>query len=278
MTLLQFLASKTFWKHLGLAVVITGFIILLTFLSLRVYTHHGQAISVPDFRGLEIEEARELADDYDLRLEIIDSVFYNTRPKGSVIDQSPSVNFKVKKDRRIFITTNAFAPEKVKMPNVVGVSHRQAKAMLQNRGLEIGKLIHVPDIAINNVLKQQFEGKQIEPGTSIPKGSKIDLVLGKGLSDQRIALPNLEEYTLAEARDRLLRAALNLGATIYDESIENFQDSLNAKVWRQYPTYRKNRSIRLGSSVDIWLSVDSAKFVPDTISVNTLPNDEKLEL
>ncbi len=278
MTLLQFLASKTFWKHLGLAVVITGLIILITFLSLRIYTHHGQAISVPDFRGLKIEEAQELADDYDLRLEIIDSVFYNTRPKGSVIDQSPTVDFKVKKDRRIFITTNAFAPEEVKMPNVVGVSHRQAKAILQNRGLEIGKLIHVPDIAINNVLKQQFEGKQIEPGTSIPKGSKIDLVLGKGLSDQRITLPNLEEYTVTEARDRLLRAALNLGATIYDESIDDFQDSLNAKVWRQYPTYRKNRTIRLGSSVDIWLSVDSAKFVPDTISVNTLPNDKEPEL
>lgn len=270
MTLFKFLTSKIFFKHLGLAILIGGGLLVLIFLGLKIYTHHGQKLAVPSFYGLELEEAQKLARKSRMRIEVIDSVYYKNRPKGTVIEQNPVPGFFVKARRRIFIVTNAFNPEKVKMPNVIGVSHRQAKAILKNRGLEVGKLIHVPDMAINNVLKQKIDDKDIAPGELVEKGSKIDLVLGKGLSNQTILLPNLEENTLAEAKDKLLRAALNLGAVIYDESIQTATDSFTARVWRQYPIYKQNRRIQLGSSVDLWLSVDSAKFMKDTILLNEI--------
>ncbi len=269
MTLLQFIKSKDFFKHLLYAVLIEAGLLIITFLTLRIYTHHGQKIPVPDFRGLTMDEVYKKASDYKLIIEVTDSVFNNDMPKGTVIEQNPEPDFNVKKRRRIFITMNAFNPEKVNMPNVVGVSHRQARAVLKNAGLEIGKLIHVPDIAINNVLKQRFDGEEIEPGTLIPKGSKVDLVLGNGLSNEKTTLPDLYEYTLIEAKERLLGAALNVGAIIYDESVEEAVDTAQAKVWRQYPMYKENKQIRLGSTVDLWLSVDSLKFTePDTLLLN----------
>ncbi|MEE4198800.1 MAG: PASTA domain-containing protein [Bacteroidales bacterium] len=266
MTLLQFIKSKVFFKNLLYALLTGAGLIIITFLSLRIYTHHGQKIPVPDFRGLDKEELLEKAENSKLNIEIIDSVYNNDMPKGTVIEQNPEPGFNVKKHRRIFITLNAVNPEKVKMPNIVGVSHRQAKVVLKNVGLEIGKLIHVPDIAVNNVLKQQFQGEEIKPGTMIPKGSRVDLVLGKGLSNQQTTLPDLYEYTLIDAKDRLLRAALNVGAIIYDTSVVEAVDTAQARVWRQYPVYKENRKIRLGSTVDLWLSVDSLKFAePDTL-------------
>jgi len=266
MTLLQFLKSKFFLKNLLYAILIAAGLIFIVFLSLRIYTHHGQKIPVPDFRGLTKKEVYKKAEQKKLNIEFIDSVYNNDMPKGTVIEQNPEPDFNVKKGRRIFITLNAFNPEKVKMPNVVGVSHRQAKAVLKNVGLEIGKLIHVPDIAVNNVLKQRFNGKEIEQGELIPKGSKVDLVLGKGLSNEKTTIPDLHEYTLMEAKDRLLRAALNVGAIIYDTSVVEAVDTAQAKVWRQYPVYKENKQIRLGSTVDLWLSVDSLRFAePDTL-------------
>ncbi len=266
MTLLQFLKSKFFLKNLLYAILIAAGLIFIVFLSLRIYTHHGQKIPVPDFRGLTKKEVYKKAEQKKLNIEFIDSVYNNDMPKGTVIEQNPEPDFNVKKGRRIFITLNAFNPEKVKMPNVVGVSHRQAKAVLKNVGLEIGKLIHVPDIAVNNVLKQRFNGKEIEQGELIPKGSKVDLVLGKGLSNEKTTIPDLHEYTLMEAKDRLLRAALNVGAIIYDTSVVEAVDTTQAKVWRQYPVYKENKQIRLGSTVDLWLSVDSLRFAePDTL-------------
>ncbi|PLX24093.1 MAG: penicillin-binding protein [Marinilabiliales bacterium] len=273
MTLFKFLASKTFFKHLGFAV--GGVILLLTFifLLLKIYTHHGQALSVPDFTGLTLEEVHKKAKRNKLRIEVADSVFNNNRPKGTVIEQNPVAGFEVKKNRRIFLVMNASNPEKVKMPNIIGVSHRQAEAVLKNAGLEIGRLIHVPDIAVNNVLKQKFNGEEIKEGMLVPKGSKIDLVLGMGLSNQKTQVPDLDHYTLERAKNRIMRSALNIGAIIYDESIINAADSIEAKVWRQYPSFKENKTIRLGSTIDLWLSVDSAVLYPETQIDTTFSNE-----
>ena len=264
MKFLQFITSKLFIKHLAISVGVLIALILITLLGLRIYTHHGQTIEVPDLTGYTIDEAREMTKAKELRFDLVDSVYNNERKKGTVIDQNPPAGFQVKKNRRILITSNAFNPEKVNMPNVVGVSHRQAKSMLKSVGLEVGKLIHVPDIAINNVLRQQLDNKEVAPGAMVEKGTKVDLVLGSGLSNERTGVPDLFEFTYMEARDRLLRAALNVGATIYDESVETDKDSARAKVWRQYPSYKENKLIRLGTSVDLWLSIDSSLFIPDT--------------
>ena len=280
MKFVTFITSKLFLKHLAISVGVAIALVLLTLLALRIYTHHGQTIDVPELTGLTIEEAKEKVEKKELRFDLVDSVYNSERKKGTVIDQNPRAGFQVKKNRRILITSNAFNPEKVKMPNVVGVSHRQAKSMLKSVGLEVGKLIHVPDIAINNVLRQQLDKKEITPGEMIEKGTKIDLVLGSGLSNERTAVPDLHEYSYMEARDRLIRAALNVGATIYDESVQTDKDSARAKVWRQYPSYRKNRQIRLGTSVDLWLSVDSTLFMPDTTELidTTLISEDDLQL
>lgn len=259
MNLLKFLISKLFLKNLLYA--IGGLIVLffISFIILRLYTHHGQSIPVPNFTGLTIEEVELKAKKNNFRIEVIDSVFNNILPKGTVVEQNPKPGFHVKTNRRIFITLNAFNPEKIKMPNIVGVSLRQADGMLRNAGLEIGKLIFVPDIAVNNVLKQRFNGNEILEGELIDKGSKIDLILGKGLSNERTQVPNLILLKLPAARNLLLRSALNVGATIYDNSVINLQDTLEAKIWRQNPAFIENELINLGSTIDIWLSIDSLK-------------------
>ncbi|MBI9055180.1 MAG: PASTA domain-containing protein [Bacteroidales bacterium] len=274
MTFLQFIKSKAFFKNLLYAIGILIGILILTFLTLRFYTHHGQKLSVPDFTGLTLEEVHSKAKKSKLRIEVADSVFNNNLPRGTVIKQNPVEGFNVKKNRRIFITLNAINPEKVEMPNIVGVSHRQAESILKNVGLEIGRLIHIPDIAINNVLKQKYNGEEISEGTLIPKGSKVDLVLGMGLSNQKTQVPNLDHYTLTDAKNKILRAALNIGAVIYDESILDDADSLDAKVWRQYPAFKENKTIRLGSTIDLWITVDSTILYPELfIEDSTLVSD-----
>ncbi|NOQ26511.1 MAG: PASTA domain-containing protein [Bacteroidales bacterium] len=270
MTLFKFLSSKKFYKLLAYALGGVTALLFLTFLILKVYTHHGQTLSVPNFKGLTMEEVYIKAKNSKMRIEVSDSVFNKNLPKGTVIEQNPVVGFKVKKNRRIFLIVNAFNPEKVEMPNIVGVSHRQAEAVLKNAGLEIGRLIHIPDIAINNVLKQKFNSKEIKEGEMIPKGSKIDLVLGMGLSNQKTQIPNLDNYSLEKAKNRILRSALNLGAIIYDESIGTAEDSIDAKVWRQYPSFKENKLIRLGSSVDVWLTVDSVILYPEEIDIESV--------
>lgn len=52
---------------------------------------------------------------------------------------------------------------------------------------------------------------------------------------------------------------MNLGRIIFDESIQNHFDSLQAKVWKQYPSIEDEQKIRPGTNIDIWLTRDSVR-------------------
>jgi hypothetical protein len=259
MNFLRFLISRVFWKHLGLAVSITLLVLLVVFIFLRIFTRHGQALSVPDLTGLSIQEADSLLEERKLRCQIVDSVYNSYIPRGSVISQNPPPEFKVKENRTIFLTINAFNPEITRMPNVVGVSLRQATAIITTAGLRVGELTYVPDIAVNNVLQQMYGGNVIEEGDSIIKGSEIDLILGRGLSNEKTAAPDLIGLVIDQAKERITTRYLNLGAVIYDGSFLNAEDTANAFVWKQRPRFDDEVLINLGASVDIWLTVDSTK-------------------
>lgn len=268
MEFLRFLISKVFLKNLFYAIVFFVFIVLGTLLWLHLYTHHGMARPVPDFTGKTLEEIENTAREHKLRYKIVDSVYTNAVDKGSVYEQNPKSGFKVKKWRTVFLTLNAFNPEMVKMPNLVGFTYRQAKAILETTGLKIGMLSYVPDIAINNVLEQKFKGEAIEEDELIEKGSSIDLILGKGPSNETTLAPNLISFTMEVARQKILNVSLNLGAFIFDETVKDQEDSLNAFVWKQNPEFNVKNPVQLGSPVYIWLTTDSAKLPqPDTLTV-----------
>jgi beta-lactam-binding protein with PASTA domain len=173
-SIFQFILSKSFGKMVGLSAGITILFFLMVFLILRIYTDHGEAFAVPEFFGLTENELDEVTKKRDLRFTIIDSVYLSQLPQGTVVDQYPKPGFMVKKDRMVFVTINAYGKEKVIMPNVQGVSFRQARTILENKGLKLGKISFVPDIAVNNVLEQKLNGKLIEPGDTIYKNTKID--------------------------------------------------------------------------------------------------------
>lgn len=245
-------------------------------LFLQIYTHHGQAKQVPDFQGMNLEEVEKITIKHKLQFIIIDSVYSQQVEKGHVVYQNPEPGFKVKKNRKIFLTINAVKPEMIRVPDVVGLSLRQAKALLQTRGLIIGKLSFVPDLAINNVLKQKNNGVEIVEGDSLKKNAIIDLVLGKGLSNQKTLVPNLVSLDLETAKQKILGSSMNLGAFTFDETIEDEKDSITAFIWKQNPEYIEDYRIPLGSSMYIWLTVDSAKLPQPNTTTGEMELDSEI--
>ena len=268
MKFLSFLISKVFLKNLSIAIFITAVAIFGSLLFLHIYTGHGRVRQVPDFNGMSTEEVEKATKKHKLQFVIIDSIYSQQVEKGHVVLQHPEPGFNVKKNRKIFLTINAVKPEMIKVPNVVGLTLRQARSLLQTSGFIIGKLSFVPDLARNNVLKQKNNGIEIEEGDSLKKDAIIDLVLGKGLSNQKTPVPDLVSYDLEIAKQKILGSSLNLGAYTFDETIENEEDSITAFIWKQNPEYAEDYRISLGSSVYIWLTVDSTKLPqPDTTTI-----------
>lgn len=261
--LIDFFKNQNVQKHILFAFGSLCLFIILIFLGLRVYTRHGQAISVPDFVGLNMEDVNKIAGQKQMRCVIIDSMFIQSQEPGTVISQNPSPGSKVKANRSIYLRINAINPEKIEMPNVIGVSVRQAEAILQSYGLRLGTKRYLPDVARDYVLHQLYRGREIPHGSKIVKGSSIDLILGFGLANEKISVPNLKQLTKNEAQEILSNNYLNFDAIIYDNSIETNEDSLKAIICKQRP--ESGSQINIGSSITVWLTLDKSATKPDSI-------------
>ena len=273
MSLKDFIFSKTFVKNIGLSIVFVVGAIMILLIWMNFYTRHGQAKPVPDFFGLTMEQTKALAKKNKMRFQVMDSVYTNLVPGGCVAEQTPKPGFKVKKWRNILLTINAFSPEMVAMPNLVDLPKRQALALIESSGLEMGTLRYIPDLAIDIVRKQLHNGKEVHENDSLQKGSVIDLVLGKGLSNQRNPVPDMIGMKLDPAKNRILGASFNLGTYTYDNTILTGKDTLNAFVFKQNPEYREDATLQLGSAIYLWLSVDSGKLAVDSTLIisDTIP-------
>jgi len=270
MSVKEFFKSRVFWKQVGLAMVIGVAIIIVLIIWLNIYTRHGQARPTPEVRGLTITEAQHVVSKNRMKLQIIDSVYTTMVPRGCVAEQTPLPGHRVKKGRTIKATINAFNPEMVAVPDLVGLPRRQALSMIETAGLQVGQLNYVADLTVDFVLKQTIHGREALPGDSVQKGMVIDLVLGRGLSSQRTSVPRLTGLTLDEARNEILGASLNLGAFVFDGTVITRDDSLSAFVFKQNPEYHDEASVQLGSTVYIWLTTDSLKMPADTITADIL--------
>lgn len=249
--------SNRFVKNILAAIVLVVVLVLGASLMLRVLTHHNQEIMVPDFTGMSLREASRAAASADIRIDVADSIYVKRVPKGSVVRQEPKPGQMVKTGRRIMLTINAVNAKQIPMPNLVGYSLRSANAELVSRGLELGKLIYVRDMATNNVLRQLYRNSEISAGRMIPSESRIDLVLGLNDEDNVTSVPNLYGTKYRFALEKIHDHSLNIGNVVFDKDIRTYQDSVRAVVYRQKPDPLTDSN--MGRNVSIYLTLDETK-------------------
>ncbi len=247
--MLQLIKDKSFLKNLLFAILTLIFLFFLWLKWLNIYTNHDDHISVPDFNGVHITDLDSFAISYSLRYEIIDSVFYKSYQRGMVVNQDPLPNIDVKKNRKIYLTINSLKQRKVNFPDIFDLTLRQAVIKLQKHNLEVGRLEYRADIAINKVLAFKVNGLEIKVGQELYCGTIVDLIVGQGLSNEKVLVPNLLGLSRIEANIILKSNSLNFG-------LENFNnhiiDSNTAVIYKQDPSGIENKTINIGSSIDVY--------------------------
>jgi len=266
----RFLTKQGFFVNLLLAIVLVILIIVLFFNSLDWITHHDENIKVPLVVGKNINDATQFLKSQGFDVEVQDSVYIDTAAKASVIRQSPEADAIVKKNRTIYLTINRAVAPLIDMPDLRGFSFQSAEMYLKSVGLKLGDTSYRPDIARNSVLEQRFNNTLLLPGTKISMGSPISLVLGDGIGNALMNVPDLTGMTLTDARSYLRSLNLDVGAVVPDAGV---QDKNNAYVYHQNPAPQSpegsQNKIHPGQAIDVYLSVqqpvaDTAATQPPT--------------
>lgn len=260
-------------KNLLIAFAIVVALLFGSMIFLNVFTKHNQELSVPDLANMTVAQAETVAAEAGMRVEVTDSAFVKRMKRGSVYRQNPVPGSKVKYGRRISLTINAVNPRQITMPDLIGYSTRQAKAEILSRGLVLGRLIYEKDMATNNVLRQLHDGKEIEPGSMVESEAVIDLVVGLNSRDNVTFIPYLAGLRNLSAVEAVHDHSLNLGTLRFDDTVKDYEDSLNAVVFKQVPEACDSIPVQMGEEVSLYLTLDHSK-----IPVIEVVEDKDIEI
>lgn len=236
--------------------MIIGISLLLGFLFLKIYlpmyTNHGESVSVPDLSGYTYDEGIEILDRAGLQYDVsLDSGFNTDLKTYAILKQIPEPSAQVKTGKTIYLTLNARNAPMLKMPNLINTPLKNVQEILANMGLERGDIVYVPDIGINVVLEQKYRGVNVKEGFEIPKGAKIDLVVGDGMGNQILAVPDLKGMDEVDAEFLILGSSLRVGNKYYLDT-----DSVSAgQVLRQTPP--ASQQVKTGELIDLWIAKDN---------------------
>ncbi|MFT3747861.1 MAG: PASTA domain-containing protein [Agriterribacter sp.] len=251
----KIITDRPLWANILIALGILILIFFLFLQSLKYFTHHGSYLKVPDVNNKNIKEATALLNKEGFEVLVQDSVYYDSIPPLAVVKQFPEPDASVKVNRTVYLTINRAVPPEIEMPNLVGMSFRNAELELKSRGLKLGDTTYQPDIAKNAVLDQLYKNASIRPGTKITMGNTISLVLGAGVGSEELPVPDLFSMSYEEATALLEANKIMLGSVVQDG---NVQDTSAAFVFRQQPPRFNDdgtmNRIRQGQMIDIWIT------------------------
>lgn len=275
-----FLGRRRFYLHFLIASVATVVLFWIVLMSMDIFTKHGDVYIVPDFDGQTLDQMYDNGYGEYFEFSIIDSVYFRTREKGTVVMQNPLQGSKVKQGRHIYLTIVAQAPEKVIMPNLKNLSLRQALVTLESEGLRVNELEYVQYFARNAVVDQLIGDEPVDPGTELVKGTFVNLVLGKGDYPVLIPMPFLIGLKPSELRKNLHHNSLNVGKEYFLDD----NDTTHARVYKTDPKTLSEDMLILGQPVNIWYRSDELmdfdeyimQFNPDTIAARNAAQQEEL--
>jgi len=237
----------------NLAIVI-GIILFFSISYFYIYlpsvTNHGESITVPDLKGMKIEELQSFLSDHDLRYEVSDSAYSEDQSPLSVLIQFPKAGAKVKENRMIYVTVNQITPPTVPLPDLVDRSRINAEVVLKSNELKRGKITLEPSQFLNLVIEMRYHGAVIKAGTRLPKGSVIDLVVGDGNGPADFRIGDLVGDSYERALFKLAGWNLHLGNVEIPKDADT--TGIEPIVFKQYPP--PGDSVRVGDPVDLWIA------------------------
>lgn len=172
--------NKLFWLNL-LGMIVAAFLVVFIVLkSLDAYTRHGEAIVVPNAKGMNLAQARVLFNNEGLDFVVSDSTYVKNERAGIILEHSPQSGQKVKKGRVIYLTINTLNVPMQAIPDVADNSSlRQAQA----RVLAAGFKLNASELITGErdwVYGIKYNGNMLKPGDKVPIGSSLTLVVGDG--------------------------------------------------------------------------------------------------
>jgi beta-lactam-binding protein with PASTA domain/predicted Ser/Thr protein kinase len=168
-------------------------------------------IQMPNVIGMSIGQAQQVLSEQKLEVKVRkDGVFDDKIPANAVAQQDPPPDTPVKAGGRVVWLTLSKGPEQLEVPNVLGKTEDEARALLESDKFVVGKVTYKDSSEPEGRVIEQLPG----PKTIQKSGATVDLVVSRG----RLKVPAVVGLRLDDAQKLIQSVGLTVGKveTQYD--------------------------------------------------------------
>ena len=143
----SFRQNKYFWINILAMIAVVVLLMFGTLKGIDIYTHHGEAVVVPDVKGMTVAEAGAVFDSRGLACIVSDSTYVKDKPARCILADNSSL--------------------------------RQAEARILASGFKLNDIQYVPGEK-DWVYGVKYRERMLAIGDKVPMGATLTLMVGDG--------------------------------------------------------------------------------------------------
>ena len=175
--------SKYLWGNLFAMGVVVALLCVGVKFGIELYTHHGEAILIPDIRYKSFADAERILDDAGLQIEVTDTGYVRNLPPDCILEQTPGPGERVKEGHVIYVTVNSPHSPTITLPDVIDNSSlREAMAKLTSMGFKLGMPQYISGEK-DWVYGLRVKGRHVVAGEKVSVNDYITIEVGSGQRD-----------------------------------------------------------------------------------------------
>jgi len=241
MIIIEWLREYWWAKLIAVFIAVVLLILLMDKIVMPLYVGLGNEKELPDVIEMPVSEARSLLEQKGFQVVVKDSMYDANHSISTVIEQNPYPYATVKEGRRVYLTVS-IGEKPIIMPNLFGVSPREAELILDTYNLVLGSKNYVySDLYYEGTVM----GQSYPSGQEIKSGSKIDIIISLGQLTKDLIVPDLVGKSLHEARERLKAVNLPIAEIIWEERENILPETVISQSMAAGQSFESHESITL---------------------------------
>ena len=254
-------SKKSSGKNKGIIIGVTVAVIAAIVAGIAFFGGDKKDIEVPEFIGMTMEEAEQVAEEKGLKVEVDEYRFSEEYEQDQIIGQDPIEGTMVAEGDIIHVDISK-GEETGETPNLIGKSTEEAKRLIEEYGFRVGDIVEKEGTEEKGTVLDQDPS----PGIEFSQGGTINIVVSDGKAKEMGEVPNLLGMSQDAAKKALENEGFELGSVTEGVST-TYNDG--EVMWQEYNSGTK---LELGESVSIRISrAKTSKIsveVPFTEAVN----------
>ena len=177
---------------------------------------HGAEVQVPALKGMTVADARSETAGLGLNLDVDNHYYSADVATGHIVTQSPAPGTVVRRQFHVRVS-ESLGPQKVDVPNTLGLDERLAALNLRRAGLGVGTTASLPN---GGAPEGTVLAQDPAPHAQGIEGPNVNLLIAAPV-DQKpdgYVMPVLTGVPIVAAQAELARQGLKVAPPVYVEA------------------------------------------------------------